>query len=105
MKRLLISVVLFAGCSENTAGSGGNDCVCEAGFTCVDGACSKLCGANSDCAQLDQCCLDTGVCGCDAACLACNPETDSDGDGVTDIVELEYGLDPGSQDSDGDGIP
>ena len=34
-----------------------------------------------------------------------NPQSDSDGDGVSDIVETQTGQNPLSSDTDGDGIP
>ncbi len=43
--------------------------------------------------------------GLDNDCDGISEDTDTDGDGLPDFVELELGTDPSSSDSDGDGVP
>jgi len=40
---------------------------------------------------------------CFAACTSVDPDLDTDGDGLTDVIEAELGTDPALSDSDGDG--
>src|SRR5688572_27243239 len=95
----MLACIVLAGC-----GGGPNPgSPCPGGETLVDGACRRVCGNDANCGDLDMCCINS-VCGCDAACAACNPDRDSDGDGISDAVETETGLDPQSADSDADGI-